>query len=163
MAFLSRLWTLEPMLVALCSRLRWLPPALARLTLGWVFLLSGWGKLHHLDDVIGFFASLGIPAPQLQAPFASGVEFVCGLLLLLGLFSRPASVPLVVVMIVAIATARREELTSLGDLFGFIEYLYIVLLSYVALEGPGPLSLDALLRGRRAAIAPAHRAATAGA
>jgi putative oxidoreductase len=148
MAVLSRLWMLEPTLVALCSRLRWLPPALARLALGWVFLLSGWGKLHNLDDVIEFFASIGIPAPQIQAPFASGVEFVCGLLLLAGLFSRLAAVPLVVVMAVAIATARHEELTSLGALFGFVEYLYIVLLAYVAIEGPGPLSIDALLRRR---------------
>jgi len=141
---------LEPMLLAVTSRLRWLPPALARLTLGGVFLLSGWGKLHHLDDVIEFFGSLGIPAPQIQAPFAAGVEFVCGALLLAGLFTRLAAVPLVVVMIVAIATARREELTSLGVLFGFVEYLYIVLLLYVAVEGPGPLSLDALLRRRSA-------------
>ena len=141
---------LEPMLLAVTSRLRWLPPALARLTLGWVFLLSGWGKLHHLDDVIEFFGSLGIPAPQIQAPFAAGVEFVCGALLLAGLFTRLAAVPLVVVMIVAIATARREELTSLGVLFGFIEYLYIVLLLYIAVEGPGPLSLDAFLRRRSA-------------
>lgn len=141
---------LEPMLLAVTSRLRWLPPALARLTLGWVFLLSGWGKLHHLDDVTEFFGSLGIPAPQIQAPFAAGVELVCGALLLAGLFSRLAAVPLVVVMVVAIATARREELTSLGVLFGFIEYLYILLLLYLAVEGPGPLSLDAILRRRSA-------------
>ena len=153
MTFLSRLWALEPTLVALCSRLRWLPPTLARFALGWVFLLSGWGKLHNLDDVIEFFASIGIPAPQIQAPFASGVEFVCGLLLLAGLFSRPAALPLVVVMTVAIATARHEELTSLGALFGFVEYLYIVLLLYVAVEGPGPLSFDALLRRRGASAA----------
>ena len=163
MAFLSRLWALEPTLVTLCSRLRWLPPSLARLALGWVFLLSGWGKLHNLPDVIEFFASIGIPAPQLQAPFASGVELVCGALLLAGLFSRFAAVPLVVVMLVAIATARHEELTSLGALFGFIEYLYIILLLYVAIEGPGPLSLDALLRRRIAGTAPARRAATVGA
>jgi putative oxidoreductase len=131
------------------ARLRWLPPTIARLTLGWVFLLSGWGKLHHLPEVIEFFRSLGIPAPEIQAPFAAGVEFVCGGLLLLGLFSRLASVPLVVVMIVAIATARGEELTSMGALFGFIEFLYIVLLLYIAIEGPGALSLDALQARRR--------------
>jgi putative oxidoreductase len=133
---------------AVTSRLRWLPPTLARLTLGWVFLLSGWGKLHGLPDVIEYFRSLGIPAPQIQAPFSSGMEFLCGALLLLGLGSRFASVPLMVIMLVAIATARRDELTSLGALFGFIEYLYIVLLAYVIVEGPGPLSADALLGGR---------------
>ena len=165
MAFLSRLRALEPKLAALCSRLRWLPPTLARFALGWVFLLSGWGKLHNLGDVIEFFRSIGVPAPQIQAPFASGVEFVCGALLLAGLFSRLASVPLVVVMIVAIATARAEELTSLGALFGFVEYLYIVLLVYIAVEGPGPLSLDALMRRRVAAAGSAldDAAARAGA
>jgi putative oxidoreductase len=152
MALSSLASDLRARLLDAASRLRWLPPAAARLTLGWVFLLSGWGKLHNLPDVIEFFRSLGLPAPEIQAPFASGVEFVCGGLLLLGLFSRLASVPLMVVMTVAIATARSEELTSLGALFGFVEFLYIALLLYVAVEGPGALSLDALLvRGRRAA------------
>ena len=144
MAFLSRL---ESLAATIAARLRWVPPTLARLTLGWVFLMSGWGKLHHLDDIIDFFESLHIPAAHLQAPFVAGVEFVCGTLLLLGLFTRLAAVPLVITMIVAILTARREELTSIDALFGFIEYLYIVLLLYLAAEGPGPLSLDAL-RGR---------------
>ena len=143
----AALWSLMNVVTA---RLRWLPATLARLTLGWVFLLSGWGKLHGLPEVIEYFRSLGIPAPQIQAPFASSVEFLCGALLLLGLGSRFAAVPLVVVMLVAIGTARREELTSIGALFGFIEYLYIVLLTYVIVEGPGPLSVDALL-GRRSA------------
>ena len=142
--------TLSSLMNAVTARLRWLPPTLARLTLGWIFLLSGWGKLHGLPDVIEYFRSLGIPAPQIQAPFASSVEFLCGALLLLGLGSRFAAVPLIGVMLVAIATARREELTSLGALFGFIEYLYIVLLVSVIVEGPGPLSLDALLGRRRA-------------
>src|SRR5262245_50603693 len=108
MAFLNPVRAVEPLLLSVTSRLRWLPPALARLILGWVFLWSGWGKLHALDDIIDFFRSLGIPAPQLQAPFVAGVEFVCGALLLAGLFTRLAAVPLVIVMIVAIITAKRE-------------------------------------------------------
>src|SRR5258705_359728 len=65
---------------ALEHRLRWLPPTLARVTLGWIFVQSGWGKLHHLDQVVKFFTDLGIPAPQIQAPFAAGTELVCGAL-----------------------------------------------------------------------------------
>ena len=144
MSFLSRIETMQG---AVASRLRWLPPTLARLTLGWVFLMSGWGKLHHLDDITEFFESLHIPAAHIQAPFVAGCEFICGALILLGLVTRLAIVPLVVTMIVAILTARREELTSIDALFGFIEYLYIVMLLYLAAEGPGPLSLDGL-RGR---------------
>jgi putative oxidoreductase len=148
MSLTSSFAALSSLMNLVTARFRWLPPTLARLTLGWVFLLSGWGKLHGLPEVIDYFRSLGIPAPQIQAPFASSVEFLCGALLLLGLGSRFAAVPLVVVMLVAIGTARREELTSMGALFGFIEYLYIVLLVYVIVEGPGPLSTDALLERR---------------
>jgi putative oxidoreductase len=151
MSLTSGFAALSSLMNAVTARLRWLPPTLARLTLGWVFLLSGWGKLHGLPDVIEYFRSLGIPAPQIQAPFASGVEFLCGALLLLGLGSRFAAVPLIAVMLVAITTARHEELTSLGALFGFIEYLYIVLLVYVIVEGPGPLSVDAVLARRSGA------------
>ena len=145
MTILPRLFLVRPLILRIASALHWLPPTLARITVGWVFVLSGWGKLHGLPDVIDFFRSLGIPAPELQAPFASVVEFVCGILLLAGLMTRLACVPLIVVMIVAIATARHEEVTSIGALFGFVEYLYIVLMLWIGVAGPGPISLDALL------------------
>jgi len=130
------------------ARLEWLPATLARLTVGWVFLTSGWGKLHALPKIVDYFRELGIPAPQLQAPFAAGTEFVCGALLLLGLVTRLASIPLIVVMVVAIATARKDDLAAIPDLFTFIEYLYIVLLVWLGVAGPGPLSLDRLLARR---------------
>jgi putative oxidoreductase len=145
MTILPRLFLVRPLILRIASALTWLPPTLARVTVGWVFVLSGWGKLHGLQDVVDFFRSLGIPAPELQAPFASRVEFVCGLLLLSGLMTRIACVPLIIVMIVAIVTARQEEITSLGALFGFVEYLYIVLMLWIGVAGPGPLSLDAIL------------------
>lgn len=122
--------------------LTWLPSALARLTVGWVFLQSGWGKLHDLDTVTGFFRDLGIPAPELQAPFVSGVELVSGALLLMGLGTRLAASLLMGTMLVAIATARWAEFHELGDLFGFVEWLYLALLLYLAVSGPGALSLD---------------------
>lgn len=130
---------------AITDRLQWLPPTLARLTVGWIFLWSGWGKLHSLDRIVEFFGSLGIPHPELQAPFASATEFVCGALMLAGLFTRLASVPLVIVMLVAIATAQRENVSGLGDLFGLSEYLYIMLLVWLGVGGAGPLSLDHVL------------------
>ena len=130
---------------AIAARLQWLPPTLARLTVGWIFLWSGWGKLHSLDKIVEFFGQLGIPRPELQAPFASGTEFVCGALLLLGLFTRLASIPLIITMIVAIVTAQRENVASLGDLFGLVEFCYIALLVWLGVTGAGPLSLDHML------------------
>ena len=54
-------------LESLPSRLDFLPGLLSRITLGFIFVQSGWGKLHHLDKVTEFFRALGIPAPGLQA------------------------------------------------------------------------------------------------
>jgi putative oxidoreductase len=133
---------------SVADRLKWLPPTVARLTLGWIFLQSGWGKLHNLPKVVAFFTELGIPAPQIQAPFSAFMEFACGALLLVGLLTRLASLPLIAIMVVAIVTAKKGDIHELSDLFGFSEYLYIALLAYLAAYGAGPLSLDRLFAGR---------------
>ena len=128
--------------------LQWLPPTVARLTIGWIFLQSGWGKLNDLPKVIAFFTDLGIPAPQLQAPLAATAEFVCGALILVGLFTRVASLPLIGTMLVAILTAKKADIHELSDLFGTAEYLYITLLLWLGAYGAGPISLDAVFARR---------------
>ena len=139
----DRLSRFRRLVLRISSSLRWLPPTVARLTLGLVFVESGWGKLHDLSKVVAYFTDLGIPAAQFQAPLAAGTELLCGILMLLGLATRLASLPLIGTMLVAILTARRSELHGLSDLFGFIEYLYIVLSLWLGAYGAGPLSLDA--------------------
>jgi putative oxidoreductase len=124
---------------------QWLSPTVARLTVGLVFFQSGWGKLHDLEKVTGFFTELGIPAPHFQAILASTSEFVCGGLLLLGLATRFAVVPLLITMCVAIRTALWDQVSGLSSLVGLLEFSYIALLLYLGTDGPGPLSLDALL------------------
>jgi len=133
---------------ALERRLGWLPPTAARVTVGWIFVQSGWGKLHSLDQVVKFFTDLGIPAPQIQAPFAAGTEFLCGSLVLLGLATRVAALPLMAVMTVALSTALRDRIDEVSDLFALAEFCYIVLLLGLAIFGAGPLSLDALVARR---------------
>jgi putative oxidoreductase len=118
---------------------------LVRLSVGVVFAMTGWGKLHHLNDIIEFFRSLGIPAPELQAPFVSGLELVGGVLLILGLAARLVSLPLIGTMGVAMLTAKAAEVESLIDVLGFIEWHYLVFFAVVALMGPGQLSLDHLM------------------
>ena len=127
------------------SALSWVPQTAARLALGWVFVQSGWGKIHNLENVIGYFDSLGIPAPHLQAPFVAGVELVGGVLILAGLFTRVVSVPLAITMVVALLTAKREEITSAGELYGSVEFLYLLGFGYLAAFGAGLLSLDEAL------------------
>ena len=130
---------------AVATRLVWLAPLLARVTVGWVFVTTGWGKLHNVQKIIDYFTELGIPYPQIQAPFASANEFLCGLLVLVGLATRVASIPLIVVMLVAIRTAQWENVDSAAALLGLVEWSYIAILAWLALAGPGPVSLDALI------------------
>jgi putative oxidoreductase len=124
----------------------WLPPLFARIVVGWVFLWTGWTKLNNLPFMIQNFRDWGIPWPEVMTPFVSGVEFVGGLLLLLGLFTRLAATPLVIVMIVAIIAAKLGQIDSLETLLGFEEVAYMALFGWLAMAGPGPLSLDALLQ-----------------
>ncbi|MGH7818726.1 MAG: DoxX family protein [Candidatus Binatia bacterium] len=150
----------------IASHLLWLPPTLARIAVGWVFLQTGWGKLQNLDRIIAFFTDLGIPFPQYQAPFVSATELVCGALVLVGLLTRFAAVPLIGTMVVAIATAQWSQVDSLAGLLGLVETLYIVLFAWIAIAGPGPVSLDRLLeravrREPRPASAPFPGAARA--
>jgi len=138
--------------LSVAGRLSFLGPTLARLTLGVVFMGTGWGKLHSLDKVTGFFAELGIPAPGFNAILASSAELICGALLLVGLLSRLAAIPLIVVMTVAILTAKIDNLHGVSDLLGFEEWTYIVLALWIAVAGPGPLSLDGLFASRAAKL-----------
>lgn len=103
-----------------------------------------------LPKVAAYFEKLGIPAPAFQAPFVAAAEFVCGGLLLAGLLTRLASLPLIATMVVAILTAKRSEIHALGDLLGMPEYLYVVLLLWLGAFGAGPVSLDAWLAGHLA-------------
>ena len=135
-------------ILTVTGKLTWLPATLTRITVGWLFMMSGWGKLTHLPDIVKYFGELGIPMPQFQAPFAASAEFVCGTLILAGLFTRLACVPLIIVMIVAIITARKADYDGIASLFGFIEYLYIVLFFWLGVFGAGPLSLDRFLAPR---------------
>ena len=64
---------------SVARHLEWLGPLFARIVVGWVFLWSGWGKLTHLHLVTENFAGWGIPAPEILAPFVSGVEFFGGI------------------------------------------------------------------------------------
>jgi putative oxidoreductase len=140
----------------LARRLTFLGPTLARLTVGVVFVGTGWAKLHSIADVTEFFTTLHIPFPGVQARMVAGIEFLGGLSLLLGLGTRVVALPLAGTMAVAILTAKRADIDGLTTLLGFEEWSYLVFFVWMALAGAGPLSLDALwtrLRGRGGASA----------
>jgi putative oxidoreductase len=126
--------------------LTWLAPLFARITVGWVFLWSGWGKLNNLPQITENFIGWGIPFPHFLTPLTAGIEFFGGLFLLLGFLTRISAGALGVTMIVAIKAARWGEVDSLETLLGFDEFEYLALFLWLAIAGPGLLSIDHLLQ-----------------
>ena len=125
-----------------------------RLYWGWQFIGTGWGKLHKLDDVTKYFASLNIPAPHLNAIMAASTETIGGILLILGLFSRFASLALIGVMCVAYSTAERDALNAIfsdtDKFFAATPFLFLYACVLVFAFGPGKFAVDALIgRGKK--------------
>jgi putative oxidoreductase len=135
-------------------QLHWLAPLFARIVVGYVFLLSGWGKLQNLPAVIDNFVGWHIPAAGILAPFVSGVEFFGGLFLLLGLLTRISAGALGVTMIVAIASAKWQDVDSLETLLGFDETEYLALFLWLAIAGAGAVSVDHWLTRKPHAATP---------
>lgn len=122
--------------------IQWLGPLAARLVVGEIFMSSGLGKLQNLEQVTENFIGWGIPFPHILTPFTSGAEFVCGILLVLGLFTRISGGILGVIMIVAIKSALWDQVDSLDTLLGFSETAYLAIFFWLAVAGPGKVSID---------------------
>ena len=119
-----------------------------RLYWGWQFAQTGWGKLQHIPKVAEFFASLGIPAPALNAVTVSWMEFLGGMLLMLGLGSRLVGLMLGFDMLIAYLTASRMALLSIfsdpGKFYGDDAYTFLFASVLILIFGPGDFSVDAL-------------------
>ena len=135
---------------------------LVRIAVGVVFASEGIQKFLYPEALgPGRFATIGIPAPHVMGYFVGAVEVVCGLLVLAGLLTRVAAVPLVVDMVVAIASTKVPILLGHGYLsfagpagkVGFWSMMHeartdlsMLLCSlFLMLVGAGVLSLDARL------------------
>ncbi len=131
-----------------------LPQLVVRAGVGLMFLGGAIHKATHLSDFVAYFAQLHIPAPQLQAPFVVAVEFLGGLLLMIGLATRPAALLLSGTMVVALATAAFPDHKIHANWRGLLDFLYLpewlllCLLGWLVFVGAGKLSLDHGLRRR---------------
>jgi putative oxidoreductase len=127
-----------------------------RLYWGFQFAQTGWGKLHHLAKIAGFFASLNIPYPGFTAPFVSTLELVGGVLLMLGLFSRPLALLLACNMLVAYWTADREALSAIlsdpGKFYAADPYTFLFASLMILIFGAGFLAIDTLVARRLKAV-----------
>jgi putative oxidoreductase len=139
---------------------------LIRIMVGGIFFSEGIQKfLFPADLAAGRFARIGIPAPEIMGPFVGGVEVVFGFLILIGLFTRIATIPLIFAMLVAMVSIKIPILLgheflgfSLRPLprYGFWSMLHesrndlcMILGSlFLLIVGPGRASLDYRLHKR---------------
>lgn len=112
-------------------------------------LAHGLGKIPPSEGFVGFVGSLGLPAPGLMAWMAGISEFVGGLLLVVGLLTRPAAFFVAGTMAVALFGAHWNDLFGDGS-FTNAEpaLLFFSVAVMFVLTGAGRYSLDALLSRR---------------
>lgn len=120
---------------------------LARLTIAYGFYNPAMQKWSDISSVADWFGTLGIPFPTLNAYLAASTELTGVVLLTLGLFTRLISLPLIVIMVVAITTVHISHGFSAGDNGFEIPLYYMLFLAIFASFGAGKFSLDHLLFG----------------
>jgi putative oxidoreductase len=120
---------------------------LARLAVAYGFYEPAMTKWQDIKSVAEWFGSIGIPLPTLNAYMAASTEILGVVLLTLGLFTRLISIPLMIIMIVAITTVHLSNGFSAGNNGYEIPLYYMLFLALFASLGAGKLSLDHLLFG----------------
>jgi putative oxidoreductase len=132
----------------------WLGILLARLAIGSLFFLSGRGKLfvpEQREQMRQTLIEAHVPFPEFNAVFVSAVEFVCGLLLVLGALTPVACALLAFVMLMAITTIAIQNIKATSPLSWLSEFLYLpevlllVILLWLFFSGPGWFSIDGLI------------------
>ena len=111
---------------------------LLRIGVGVVFIVAGWGKLNGIEGVQGFFGNLGIPLPGIMAWVVAIVEFVGGIMVLVGAKTRIPNILLAIIMVVALIT------TKLGGEFSAarVDLLLLLMTSSLVILGSGKYSVD---------------------
>jgi putative oxidoreductase len=141
---------------------------LIRIMVGTVFMSEGIQKFLYPAAIgAGRFAKIGIPAPDVMGPFVGVVEITCGALVLLGLLTRLAAVPLIGVMVMALVSTKIPillgegfwgfELRKLPE-YGFwsmahearTDFAMLLGSIFLLLVGAGPTSIDHRLAARSA-------------
>ena len=119
-----------------------------RLYWGFQFMQIGWGKLHNISGVTNYFTQLGLPFPHLTVIFISLLEFVGGILLMLGLGSRLIAVPLTIDMIIAYIVGDRKALLAFfsdpGTFYVADPFTFLFISLLILIFGPGRFAIDSL-------------------
>ena len=118
----------------------------ARLLIAALFLIAGYNAFKSLGQMTGYFGRLGIPLPGIMTPFVAGFEIIVGALVAIGLFTRPASLALAILVVFA-ALIAHTNFSDGNQVNHFLKCLGVIggcLALMVA--GPGAYSVDAKKR-----------------
>ena len=131
-----------------------IPTMIPKLIVGLVFLSEGLQKFMYPAIVgTGRFTKIGFPNPEFWANLTGAFEIICGILVLIGLFTRMASVPLFIIMCVAFITTKIPILSGKGFWMMAHEYrtdfAMTLLLLFLIWFGGGNFSFDKKLFSKR--------------
>ncbi len=126
---------------------KWISLLFARLVVAYGFYGPAMIKWSDIDSIASWFGSLGIPFPTLNAYMAASTEMAGVVLLTLGFLIRLISIPLIVVMLVAIVTVHLHNGFSCGDNGFEIPVYYMLFLLIFITSGAGRFSLDRIVFG----------------
>ena len=139
-------------LVTMCNRTieklrkaEWLPLLIIRLMLAYGFYEPAKMKLSNVQGIAEWFGSMGYPLPLLNAYLATATETAGVVLLFLGLGTRIISIPLLIVMLVAIFTVHISNGFAAGDNGFEIPLYYFIMLLTLLIYGSGKASFDYLI------------------
>jgi putative oxidoreductase len=127
------------------EKLKDIPPLLFRLVLAYGFYGPATMKLKNFNGIVEWFTGMGMPLPKLNALLATGIETAGFILIFLGLATRIISIPLMVVMVVAITTVHMGNGFEAGNNGFEIPIYYMLMLFSLLIIGPGRISLDSLV------------------
>lgn len=123
-----------------------------RLYWGWQLMVSGWNKFANFTSTVRYFEGLGLPAAEINASLAGVAELGGGLLLLIGLLSRPAAAVLTINFIIAYIfghpDAARALFSQPAEFIDAPAFTYLFVSILVLLFGPGRISIDAWLMAK---------------
>lgn len=129
-------------------RYDWLAPLLLRLVFGYFWAETGWAKLVNHAGFAERFANWGVPFPDLSAYVSGATDLVGGVLLMLGLMTRLATLPMIFNMLVALALVVLPGISTVDEFVELDEVLYTLVLFWLFMAGPGRASLDHLIARR---------------
>jgi putative oxidoreductase len=135
--------------VEVLDKTKSLPLLLVRFVLAYGFYSPAKMKWSDINSIAEWFGSMGYPFPTLNAYLAASTEMLGVILLAFGLGTRIISIPLIIVMLVAITTVHMGNGFEAGNNGFEIPLYYLIMLLVLLFNGPGKISIDSFIESQQ--------------